>query len=155
MIPSVFVMLDALPLTPNGKVDRRALPVPNTSELESEASYVIPRTAVEEGLSAIWSEVLSTERTGVNDNFFDLGGHSLLATQIISRVRQAFSDRLPLRHLFEGPTSRSSRFTSKTLCQRNASRRCYRRRNSTTRHRFRSRSRDFGSSISLSQTSRV
>jgi len=100
----VFVMLDALPLTPNGKIDRRALPAPGTSDLESEASFVAPRTPVEEVLAGIWSAVLRVERVGVDDNFFDLGGHSLLATQIISQVRHAFRIELPLRSLFEGPT---------------------------------------------------
>ncbi|HEU4712855.1 MAG TPA: amino acid adenylation domain-containing protein [Pyrinomonadaceae bacterium] len=104
MTPSVFVMLDALPLTPNGKVDRRALPSPDMSDLGSAASFVTPRTPVEEVLAGIWSAVLRVERVGVEDNFFDLGGHSLLATQIISQVRQAFQIELPLRSLFEGPT---------------------------------------------------
>ncbi len=104
MTPSVFLMLDALPLTPNGKVDRRALPLPDSSDLASEASYLAPRTTVEEMLAAVWSQVLRVERAGVEDNFFDLGGHSLLATQIISHVRQTFQIELPLRALFEGPT---------------------------------------------------
>jgi acyl carrier protein len=104
MIPSAFVMLESLPLTPNGKVDRRARPAPERLRPELGETYVAPRTAVEEVLAGIWSEVLGVERIGVEDNFFDLGGHSLLATQVVARVRDAFEVELPLRHLFEEPT---------------------------------------------------
>ena len=104
MVPSAFVMLKALPMTPNGKVDRRALPEPDGARPEVETIFVAPRTAVEESLAKIWTEVLGVERVGINDNFFELGGHSLLATQAISRVRQALHVELPLRSFFEGPT---------------------------------------------------
>ncbi|HEY9830739.1 MAG TPA: amino acid adenylation domain-containing protein [Stenomitos sp.] len=103
MIPGAFVMLDALPLTPNGKVDRRALRAPEL-HLELEASFVAPRTPIEEMLASIWASVLSIELVGVHHNFFELGGHSLLATQVISRVRDTFAIELPLRSLFEAPT---------------------------------------------------
>ncbi len=103
MIPNAFVMLDTLPLTPNGKVDRRLLPVPDTSDKSLEAGFVPPRTPTEEVLAGIWAEVLRVE-VGIHDNFFELGGHSLLATQVISRVRQTFNVELPLRTLFEAPT---------------------------------------------------
>ena len=102
MIPSVFVELPALPLTANGKVDRKALPQPE--QLEPVGEYVGPRTAVEEMLAGIWSEVLGVELVGIHDNFFELGGHSLLATQVISRVRKTYTVELPLRSLFETTT---------------------------------------------------
>ncbi|MFQ5853582.1 MAG: amino acid adenylation domain-containing protein, partial [Candidatus Binatia bacterium] len=103
-VPSSFVMLDSLPLTPNGKIDRRSLPAPDTARPELEGTFVAPRTAVEEKLARIWSEVLSVEQLGIYDNFFELGGHSLLATQVLSRVRNACHVELPLRTLFEKPT---------------------------------------------------
>lgn len=43
MIPSLFVKMDKFPLTPNAKVDRKALPQPDTSEIESESRYIAPR----------------------------------------------------------------------------------------------------------------
>ncbi|MGE5398775.1 MAG: amino acid adenylation domain-containing protein, partial [Ignavibacteriales bacterium] len=106
MVPSAFVFLQKLPLTPNGKIDRRSLPAPDMEEIirEKEMNFVAPRTAVEEVIASIWSEVLNIEKIGVNDNFFDLGGHSLLATQVISRIRKAFNIDIPLRNIFEIPT---------------------------------------------------
>ncbi|HEY0739314.1 MAG TPA: phosphopantetheine-binding protein, partial [Herpetosiphonaceae bacterium] len=103
MVPSAFVVLDGLPLTENGKVDRRALPAPET-RIDLSASFVAPRTPLEEIVAQMWSEVLNVERIGVNDNFFDLGGHSLLATQLIAQVRDTFQVDLPLRSVFGAPT---------------------------------------------------
>jgi amino acid adenylation domain-containing protein len=102
MLPSSFVMLDALLLTPTGKVDRNALF--KQIVVEAEENYLAPRTALEQVLAGIFSEILSLERVGINDSFFDLGGHSLLATQVLSRVREAFHLELPLRKLFKAPT---------------------------------------------------
>ena len=103
MIPSAFAFLDAMPLTPNGKVDRKALARVEAAGAAS-SSYVAPRTAAEEWLAAVWSELLGVERIGAHDSFFDLGGHSLLAVRVLSRVRDAFGAELPLKALFESPT---------------------------------------------------
>jgi amino acid adenylation domain-containing protein len=106
MVPAYFMTLDQLPLNANGKVDRRQLldlaqqtsPQPGTKE------YVAPRTATEEVLADLWTEVLGVERVSINDDFFALGGHSLMATQLLSRVQKIFRVDLPLRKLFETPT---------------------------------------------------
>jgi amino acid adenylation domain-containing protein len=104
MLPAAFVVLDAFPLTSNGKVDRQALSQLPIDWSHPGRAYVAPRTALEEVIVGLWSEVLSVERIGVEDNFFELGGHSLLAIQLISRFRDAFDQELPLRKLFEEPT---------------------------------------------------
>jgi amino acid adenylation domain-containing protein len=103
MVPSAFVTLAEIPLTANGKVDRRALPAPDLAAIEAEA-HIAPRGPVEEGLAAIFAEVLRREDIGARDGFFALGGHSLLAAQAIARVRAAFGVELPLRAIFEAPT---------------------------------------------------
>ncbi|HSE36034.1 MAG TPA: amino acid adenylation domain-containing protein, partial [Blastocatellia bacterium] len=104
MVPASFVFLDAMPLNSNGKVDRNALPAPELSSDEFEATYVAPRNTTEEVLTGIWAELLELERVGINDNFFELGGHSLMAMQVISRVRLILDVEVPLRRLFESPT---------------------------------------------------
>ncbi len=104
MVPSAFVEVSRLPLTPNGKVDRNALPEPDWTQRGTEATYIAPRTPVEEVLARLWSNVLGVGQIGIHDDFFALGGHSLLATQLVSRLRDAFQVDLPLRNIFESPT---------------------------------------------------
>ncbi len=105
MLPSAFVFLDEFPLTPNKKIDRKALPAPDQTRPELDHEYVAPRDEVEEEITRIFATVLKLERVGIYDNFFNLGGHSLLATQVISRIRQELQVELPLRSLFEAPTT--------------------------------------------------
>ncbi|HBP88789.1 MAG TPA: amino acid adenylation domain-containing protein [Nitrospirales bacterium] len=104
MIPAVFMFLEVLPLTPNGKVDKRALPVPEGINHSQRTTYVAPRNVLEELLVKVWQEVITVEKIGIHDHFFDIGGQSLLATQVIARLRQALDLDIPLRIIFEHPT---------------------------------------------------
>jgi acyl carrier protein len=104
MVPSAFVVLESFPLTANGKVDRNALPPPRRDTVSLDHVYVGARSAVEETIAGVWSEVLGISQIGIYDNFFDLGGHSLKATQVLARLRKLFQSEIPLRHLFEFPT---------------------------------------------------
>jgi amino acid adenylation domain-containing protein len=103
LLPSAFVLLEKLPLLPSGKINKHALPAPEITRQAVAESYVAPRTAMEEIIAGIWSELLGVERVGVYDNFFELGGHSLLAAQIIVRVRHKFAVNVPLQSLFDTP----------------------------------------------------
>jgi acyl carrier protein len=104
MIPSRFVAVDKLPLLSTGKVDRRTLPEFDGTRPEIGTPYVPPRTLVEEEVATIWAQVLSLDRVGVHDSFFDLGGHSLAAMRLVSGVIQKFKLELPLQSLFKAPT---------------------------------------------------
>ncbi|XYI02620.1 non-ribosomal peptide synthase/polyketide synthase [Sorangium sp. So ce1128] len=101
MVPAVIMALDAMPLSANGKVDRKALPVPERPEVS--ATFVAPRSPVEEALAAIWASVLGLEKVGVDDNFFTLGGDSILAIQVVSRAQQADIGLL-VRQMFQHQT---------------------------------------------------
>jgi acyl carrier protein len=102
MVPAVVMELAEMPLTGNGKIDRKGLPDP---EKVRGRERVRARTAVEEVVAGVWSEVLKQEETvGVEDNFFELGGHSLLATRVVSRLRSALQVEVTLPMLFDAPT---------------------------------------------------
>ena len=101
MIPAVFMPVDHWPLLPNGKLDRRALPQPVVQPVTSAEQ--LPRTAIEQRLHAIWTEVLGM-RCGMHDDFFALGGHSLKATRVVARIRDTLQAEIGLRDLFAHPT---------------------------------------------------
>jgi amino acid adenylation domain-containing protein len=102
MRPEV-VLVAGLPLTVTGKVDRRAL-AGRVCAGEGRERAEGARSAVEEMLVGIWSEVLGREGVGVGEDFFGMGGHSLQAMQVVSRVRRAFEIELPLEKIFAAPT---------------------------------------------------
>ncbi|WP_026497375.1 non-ribosomal peptide synthetase [Butyrivibrio sp. WCD2001] len=86
MVPQVFRRVDDMPLTVNGKIDRKALPVPDASELQAE--YVAPENEVEKKLCEAFEKALSLEAgsIGTADDFFELGGDSLKAMAVLSEV---------------------------------------------------------------------
>ncbi|WP_053147013.1 non-ribosomal peptide synthase/polyketide synthase [Pseudomonas sp. P97.38] len=104
MVPSAFVLLDELPLTDNGKLNRKALPAPDIQAAPDALDP--PRSAAEQQLAALWSELLNVPaaQIGRDSHFFYLGGHSLLAAALFARLRQQFATVPPLRAVFEHPT---------------------------------------------------
>jgi acyl-coenzyme A synthetase/AMP-(fatty) acid ligase/acyl carrier protein len=103
MVPATVIVLDAMPLGANGKIDRAALPDP-TDLAVAESRFVAPRTPTEEGIVAIWMDVLKKDAVSVTDDFIALGGHSLLAIRVLGKLSRRFGVRLPLRTLFDAPT---------------------------------------------------
>ncbi|RMS27912.1 Pyoverdine sidechain peptide synthetase I, epsilon-Lys module, partial [Pseudomonas coronafaciens pv. garcae] len=71
-MPTHLLLLAQLPLTPSGKLDRKALPAPDSSQLQ--ARYRAPHSEVEICLAGIWQEVLHAQQVGLDDHFFELGG---------------------------------------------------------------------------------
>jgi amino acid adenylation domain-containing protein len=104
MLPKIYGSIPHLPRNPSGKLDYEALSLLKTDYLEFRADYVLPKTALEQVLAEIWTEVLQSDRIGIHDNFFDLGGHSLLAIQVNSRIRETFNIELSLTSLFTANT---------------------------------------------------
>ncbi|MET7771431.1 amino acid adenylation domain-containing protein, partial [Nocardia sp. NPDC005366] len=102
MVPASVMVLDGFPLNTSGKLDRKALPEPVFSA--DAAGFRAPRTQAEQIVAGIFADVLSQDRVGIDDNFFDLGGNSLVATQVVSRIGAAFGTQIGVRALFETPT---------------------------------------------------
>jgi hypothetical protein len=106
MLPNLFMTLDALPLTPNGKIDRKALPKPQAAAPveEAHAADDVLLTPAQRRVVVIWREVLSLQRVGLHDNFFDLGGHSLLLVKLQGALKREFSRDVALVDLFQRTT---------------------------------------------------
>jgi len=66
-----------MPLTSNGKIDKKSFNLYEGLELESGVEYIAPENKTEEKLATIFSEVLKTERIGIDDDLFALGGDSM------------------------------------------------------------------------------
>jgi hypothetical protein len=103
MVPQALVLLEQIPLTANGKIDRKALPSPDGPSPEL-ATYVAPRTELEQQIAGVWQEVLGAEKVGLHDNFFDLGGHSILLIEASSKLRLALKRELSVVDMFRHPT---------------------------------------------------
>ncbi|GLY18836.1 hypothetical protein Kisp01_58500 [Kineosporia sp. NBRC 101677] len=103
MIPSAFVPFGRIPLTNNGKVDKAALPAPGRAALASGQEYVAPRTPAEEQIAQAWAQVLTVDRIGVDDGFFELGGDSIAAVALVGALRQSGLD-ISVRDVFEHRT---------------------------------------------------
>jgi thioesterase domain-containing protein/acyl carrier protein len=104
MIPNQYVFLESLPQTPNGKVDRQALPNPDVVHIQKKEPAALPRNAVEEDITRLWSELLDFGEIEVHDNFFDLGGHSLLVMRMIAQLRSRYQIEIPVSLFFQDPT---------------------------------------------------
>jgi amino acid adenylation domain-containing protein/non-ribosomal peptide synthase protein (TIGR01720 family) len=101
MVPTAFVCLDRLPLSPVGKLDRRALPAPD----RKTQTYNAPENPRQRILCAIFADLFSLERVGIDDSFFSLGGDSILSIQLVSRARNAGLLLAP-RDVFQHQTPR-------------------------------------------------
>ncbi|MCK4258963.1 MAG: amino acid adenylation domain-containing protein [Halanaerobiales bacterium] len=105
MIPSYFMAMESIPMTVTGKVDRGVLP-DLTIAIRNSIEYIPPRNEIEEKLVAIWSDILSDEKIGIDDDFFSLGGHSLKATILVSKIFKELNVELLLGDIFRYPTIR-------------------------------------------------
>jgi acyl carrier protein len=103
MIPSVFMQIDSIPLTPSGKVNRKALEKMGR-QLQLGTTYVAPQDDFEKNIADIWKEVLSVQKVGIHDNYFDLGGNSFNIIHISTRLKENMGVEIPVIELFRYTT---------------------------------------------------
>ncbi|WP_051827511.1 non-ribosomal peptide synthetase [Streptomyces bicolor] len=105
MVPEIFVRLPELPLNRSGKIDRSRLPEPPSSRPQLSESYAAPRSAAERRVAEVWQRVLTLDRVGAHDNFFDLGGNSVRLLAVLAALQEHPEHReLTLVDLFRHPT---------------------------------------------------
>ncbi|MER5888545.1 amino acid adenylation domain-containing protein [Streptomyces sp. NPDC001941] len=107
MVPEAFVRLPELPLNRSGKLERSRLPDPPAERPRLDQEFTAPRPGTEEAVAGAWARVLTVDRVGAHDNFFDLGGNSVRLLAVLGALRERFGlgeDRLTLVDLFRRPT---------------------------------------------------
>jgi amino acid adenylation domain-containing protein len=97
MLPAVWIAVDNIPVTSNGKLDKNALP---EGQPENLNNYEAAGDMTEHQLQQIWQELLTVERIGIRDDFFQLGGNSLILVILKNRIRKFFTVDIELKTLF-------------------------------------------------------
>lgn len=105
VVPTSFVELQALPRLPSGKLNRRGLPSPVAGRAHLTQPYRAPRTAAEEMICLLFSDLLGVPEAGIDDGFFELGGDSLNAIRLAARIRHQCGVDLGVGSVFEAPTA--------------------------------------------------
>ncbi len=100
MIPQYFIELDSLPYNHNGKIDKKALPLPNST---TEKEIVLPRNDIDKKLIDIFKEMLNVKSISIDDSFFELGGDSLTAINLCTKIYSTFNVQLFVKDILENP----------------------------------------------------
>lgn len=106
MVPALLETLPQLRTLASGKVDRKSLPAPRTRAAAERPDLVLPRTALEKQILAVWEKLLAPASVSVQDDFFrDLGGDSLLAAIMVSELRRSPALRqVSMLDVYQQPT---------------------------------------------------
>jgi len=106
LIPSKYIWVEEFPITPNGKIDKKNLPVPESTRPDSAPLFKKPNSQLEKDIAKIWSEELKIINIGIDDDFFDMGGSSVLAQKVTTLMRQKLSKDVPVSKIYIHPTIR-------------------------------------------------
>ena len=103
MVPAATMQIPNIPLNQNQKVNRRALPTPQIQVEEHD--FVAPVGEVEKLFCDIFANILSLDKVGATDNFFEMGGTSLMVTKVIIEADKA-GHHVAYGEVFDHPTPR-------------------------------------------------
>ena len=103
MIPASLVVLKEFPKLSNGKIDRKSLPLPDTSTVDVAKSKDV-LSSMESTLMEIWEDVLGIDGFSTEDNYMDIGGNSLSAIMIINRIKSIINTKITIKDFLDNPT---------------------------------------------------
>jgi polyketide synthase PksJ len=72
---------------------------------DEENTYHPPRTEVEKQIAAIWQDIFSLDKIGIQDDFFKLGGHSLKALHLLNKIERQFKVTISVSTFLEHATT--------------------------------------------------
>ncbi|MEU9304037.1 amino acid adenylation domain-containing protein [Streptomyces sp. NPDC048269] len=103
-VDSIDLDTSGLPEHARTAATRAATDPAVAQEPAAPAASRAPRTAAEESLCRLFTEVLGEQVVSVDENFFLLGGSSLQVTRLVGRIRKELGAELTLRTVFENAT---------------------------------------------------
>ena len=103
MVPAATMQIPSIPLNQNQKVNKKALPAPQIQVEEHE--FVAPVGEVEKLFCDIFAGIMSLDKVGATDNFFEMGGTSLMVTKVVIEADKA-GHHVAYGDVFEHPTPR-------------------------------------------------
>lgn len=113
-VPTRIARVAALPQTGAGKLDLGALETPAPERGDAPASllahrppFSAPLGAVEQGIAALFEELLRVPAVGREDDFVALGGDSLLAAELAAQASAAFAKPLGMSDVLRARTPRA------------------------------------------------
>ena len=100
MVPNYFVKMDTFPYTPNGKINKKALPLPEST---NKKEIVAPKTEFEKFLVTELKNSLALDNISITDSFFEIGGDSLSAINLCSKIANTYNIEFMVKDIFANP----------------------------------------------------
>ena len=107
MVPAVTMQIDAIPLNQNQKVNKRALPKPQSSNLEifkSSNESAAPLNVLEEELHGMVQKIVNNADFGITTDLRMVGLTSISAIKLATQVFKRFGIQLDSKQLTKGIT---------------------------------------------------
>lgn len=100
MVPAATVQIDKIPMTQNQKVNKRALPVPERKFEDIQP----PENENQQKIFDIVSEILGTDKFGINTSIYSAGLTSLGAVRLNVMLAKTFGKAVQTHNLKENET---------------------------------------------------
>ena len=109
MVPRYIICLDSMPLNVNGKIETARLKenLENSRKQEHDIFTDIEfSTIYEKDIYQIWNEILPTQSSDIDTNFFDAGGNSMYLMTIFNKLNEKYGKIVSMSELFVYTTIR-------------------------------------------------